>query len=227
VFLSGRGSGIVPGVARATPIDEGSLAYREGTGAAAPRVRRSPGDAFVLARDWVRAGRQLDMVALAAELGISRGTLYRWTGDRDQLLADVVWADLELMIDVSLAGARGPGVRRLQSTFGRFLELVNDQSAVRALLANEGEPGLRMLIAPRGRIRPRLVARTAAIIAEEAGAGRYRPPAPPDVLADGVVSLGERFLHNGGDPGLNPDLATAKTIVGLLLREPPSRARAN
>jgi AcrR family transcriptional regulator len=213
-----------------TPDDrEGSLAYREAMGiSAAPPVRRTPADAFALARDWVRNGRQLDMVSLASELGISRGTLYRWTEDRDQLLAEVVWADLDQIIDQSWAAAAGRGVERLEAAVGRFLDFVVDQTAVRTLLANEGESGLRMLIAPRGPIRPRLLARVSSIIADEAEAGHYRPPASPEIIADGVVSLGERFLHNGGDPDLNPDLATAKTIVGLLLREaPPSGKGVN
>jgi AcrR family transcriptional regulator len=184
-------------------------------------VRPTPGAAFALAREWVRAGRRLDMAALAAELGVSRNTLYRWTGDRDRLLADVVWADLELMLDGSwtAAAAAGAGAARLHAAGAAFIDAIARRSAVRALLRNEGASGLRLLTAPAGPIRPRLVARVAEVIEEEATAGRYRPPAAPLVLADGVVSLGERFLHHGGDPQLNPDPETAKTIVSLLLRE--------
>jgi hypothetical protein len=53
-------------------------------------------------------------------------------------------------------------------------------------------------------------------------AGRYRPPASPELLADAVITLAERYLHNGGDPELHPDPATARTAVVLLLREPCS-----
>ena len=37
-------------------------------------------------------GQRLDMLALSAELVVSRATLYRWTGDREQLLSDVLWS---------------------------------------------------------------------------------------------------------------------------------------
>jgi AcrR family transcriptional regulator len=183
--------------------------------------RTTPGDAVALAQVWVRAGRRLDMAGLAAELGVSRNTLYRWTGDRDRLLADVVWADLSALVARSVAASTAaPGLPRLEDIGSRLLDLIVEESAVRTLLANEGGAGLRMLTAPAGPIRPRLVALIAAAIEAEARAGAYRAPAPPEVLADGVVSLGERFLHHGGDPDLNPDPAAAKAIISLLLREP-------
>jgi AcrR family transcriptional regulator len=201
--------------------EEPTPAVREALAPGAP-PRPTPGAAFVLARSWVRAGRRLDMAALAAELGVSRNTLYRWTGDRDRLLADVVWADLSAMIAHSLAATTAaPGRARLQDAGNRFLDLIVEESALRALLANEGASGLRMLTAPGGPIRPRLVTLIAQAIEAEVASGAYRAPAPPQVLADGVLSLGERFLHHGGDPELNPDPAGAKTIISLLLREPP------
>jgi AcrR family transcriptional regulator len=214
---------MVPAVASGSPAspEEPSPALREALAERRPVPRPTPGAAFDLARTWVRAGRRLDMAGLAAELGVSRNTLYRWTGDRDRLLADVVWADLDLLVGASLAAtASAPaGEARLRAASGRFLDLIVEQSALRALLANEGAAGLRMLTAPRGPIRPRLLARLTAAIEAEAVAGAYRCPAPPGILADGLLSLGERFLHHGGDPDLNPDPAGAKVVMELLLRQ--------
>jgi hypothetical protein len=123
------------------------------------------------------------------------------------------------MLDASWTAVGGEGAVRLQRAGAAFIDAIAQRSAVRALLANESASGLRLLTAPGGPIRPRLVARVQAVITAEADAGRYRPPAAPAVLADGVVSLGERFLHHGGDPQLNPDPETAKAIISLLLRE--------
>jgi hypothetical protein len=36
--------------------------------------------------------QRVDMGALAKQLGISRATLHRWTGHRDQLLAHALWS---------------------------------------------------------------------------------------------------------------------------------------
>jgi AcrR family transcriptional regulator len=208
-----------PGVAVDPTTETPTPALREAMATAPVPVRPTPGAAFALAREWVREGRRLDMAGLAAALGVSRNTLYRWTGDRDRLLADVVWADLELMLGASWSVAGGSGTERLQRAGAAFIDAVAQRSAVRTLLANEGASGLRLLTDPDGPIRPRIVARVAGVIEEEERAGRYVPPAAPAVLADGVVSLGERFLHHGGDPALNPDPETAKAIISLLLRE--------
>jgi AcrR family transcriptional regulator len=215
---------MVTRVAPRPTTPEPTPALREALAEERPAPRPTPGAAFDRARAWVRAGRRLDMAALAAELGVSRNTLYRWTGDRDRLLADVVWADLDALLTHSLAEAAGAptGEARLRAAGASFLDLIVERSALRALLANEGESGLRLLTAARGPVRPRLLARLTAAIEAEVDAGAYRTPAPPAVLADGLLSLGERFLHHGGDPDLNPDPASAALIVGLLLREAPA-----
>src|SRR5919202_1458320 len=49
-------------------------------------------DAFLRARKRFLACERVDMSALAAELGVSRVTLYRWVGSRDRLLVEVIWS---------------------------------------------------------------------------------------------------------------------------------------
>ena len=196
-----------------------TLAYRQAMGTDAPVARVTPADAFNAARGGIQRGEKLDMVALADQLGISRATLYRWTGDRDRLLADVVATELDDLIRAAAGRATGSGARRLETAIAWFLNTLAGLPALRAFLMNEGESGLQMITSPAGPIRPRVVATVAALIDEEVESGRYRPPAPPELLADGIITLAERYLHNGGDPALNPDPATASTIAGLLLRE--------
>jgi AcrR family transcriptional regulator len=183
-------------------------------------VRRTPGEAFDAARERIRAGNKLDMGALAEELGIARATLYRWAGDRDQLLADVVTAELQDLIRAATARAEGTGVERLESSVGGFLETLSSLPALRAFLANEGDSGLRMVTSPTGPIRPRVVETVVELIQREQHAGHYRPPARPELLADGIVAMAERFLHNAGEATVDPDPATARSLAGLLLREP-------
>src|SRR5436190_18169243 len=54
------------------------------------RTNATPAAAFMAARRMFLTGQRVDMLALAAELGVSRATLYRWTGHRERLLADVL-----------------------------------------------------------------------------------------------------------------------------------------
>src|SRR5256885_16915165 len=75
------------------PATAESPALREAHDAdgALTRTRPTPAAAFHAARRMFLKGRRVDMRALAAELGISRPTLYRWTGPRERQLSDVTW----------------------------------------------------------------------------------------------------------------------------------------
>jgi AcrR family transcriptional regulator len=188
------------------------------SGAETETVRATPAAAFVRARQLLREGTRLDMASLATDIGVSRATLYRWSGDRERLLADVVWTELSEMIDHFDRSASGTGVARMTDAVGDFLDTLGTSPALQAFLVNEGDSGLRMVTALDGGVRPRLLAKIEGIITREAKAG-YRPPAAPILLADGILSLAERWLYHHGDPALNPDPATARRMIGLLLRE--------
>jgi hypothetical protein len=112
----------------------------------------------------------------------------------------------------------GRGLPHLERLARDFLDALAGNSALQALLANEGDNGMRLLTSPNGGVRPRLVAAVAAVI-ERAMEQGYAPPDDPSVLADGIVALGERWLYHAGDPAMNPDPATARRMITLLLRE--------
>jgi AcrR family transcriptional regulator len=173
---------------------------------------------FERAREVIRSGTRLDMAALAAHVGISRPTLYRWTGDRERLLADASWAEVEQLLRYFDQRTKGEGGEHIERLAGDFLSGLANNEALHAFLANEGDNGLRLMTAPNGGIRPRLVAAVREIIEREVTRG-YRPPTDPQILADGIVALGERWLYHGGDPAMNPDPATARQVIELLLRE--------
>jgi AcrR family transcriptional regulator len=193
-------------------------------GADTVQQRPTPAAVFQRAREVIRSGKRLDMAALAAQVGISRPTLYRWTGDRERLLADAAWAEVEQLLHYFDRRTQEEGVEHIERLAGDFLSGLANNAALRAFLINEGENGLRLMTAPTGGIRPRLVAAVREIIEREQTRG-YRPPADPQILADGIVALGERWLYHGGDPAMNPDPATARQVIELLLREPcPDRS---
>jgi len=183
-------------------------------------VRATPAAALQRAAEIFLAGEKLDMGALATDLGVARATLYRWTGDRDQLLSDVAWLQVKAIVDYLYARHRGHGAATVERAGGELLSILADNPSLRSFLEIEGDPGLQLLTAPRGGLRPRLVDAVAQVIDSEVEAGNYRPPAESRKLADGIVALGERFLYHGGDPALNPDPETARLVIGLLLREP-------
>ena len=187
-------------------------------GTALLKTTATPAAAFARAREIFLAGERLDMGKLAEDIGVSRATVYRWTGDREQLLADVLWAEAQSTLGWLGAQARGRGAERIHEIAAGYIDVIAFGPPIRAFLRHEGEHGVWLLTAPGGPFRPRLVQATIEIIQQEAEQG-YRPPETVELLADSMVSLGERFVHNGGDPAANPSPDTAKRAIALLLRE--------
>ena len=93
-----------PGFPDATPAYAAAIAERDGRVA---QPRATPADAFRAAREIYMRGERIDMQALAQQLGVSRGTLYRWTGSRERLLVDVVWSYAEELFDWTVMQLRG------------------------------------------------------------------------------------------------------------------------
>jgi AcrR family transcriptional regulator len=182
------------------------------------KTTATPAAAFARAQEVFEAGERLDMGKLAQDIGVSRATLYRWAGDRDQLLADVLWAEAKSAL--LLLGERVSGRRagRFNLIASGFVELLAGSPALRAFLRHEQAQGLWLITAPNGPFRPRLVQAVIELLEEEVNNG-YKPPETLELLADSMVSLVERFLHNGGDPDANPSPDTAKRAIALLLRQ--------
>jgi AcrR family transcriptional regulator len=179
--------------------------------------RPTPAAAFSRARAIFRAGGRIDMGALATETGVARATLYRWTGDRDRLLADLVIAELGELISGLDRTTRGSGPERLARVAARFHTTVADNPMLHRLLEHEGDHGLNLLTSPDGLVRPRIVGLVTDLIQREAEERGYKPPADPALLADAMVALGERFLYHSGGPQTKPD--PTQLAFGLLLRE--------
>ena len=187
-------------------------------GAAVEQRTATPAAAFALALEMFRRGERIDMVTLAGELGVARTTLYRWTGDRDRLLSDLICSELIDLLALLVERTEARGLERIQRVADDFLTGLA-AGGLQPFLSAEGEHGLQLVTELHGSVRPRIVATIAAYIEQEVADGYYDPPDSPELLADVLVALGERFLHHGGDPSMNPDPATARRAIALLLRE--------
>jgi AcrR family transcriptional regulator len=190
-------------------------ALRRGSAAQA-----TPADMFRMARRIYLAGEKLDMNQLALRLGIARATLYRWIGDRDRLLVDVIWSLTRQTLERAAENARGHGAARLESIFGEQVEVIATAEPLRRFLEHEGQAGYRLVTHPDG-VHGRLVQADIELIRQEVEAGHYRPPAELETLVEAMVSVGEHFLYSGLIGGFHPQPAKARRAIGLLLRENP------
>ncbi len=177
----------------------------------------TPADARRIARRRVLAGKRIDMRALASELGVSRATLYRWTGPRERLLGEVLGTLAVETFERCKREAPGSGAARVINVFDRHLALIAKAPALRRFLETDAESALRVLTRRDGPVQGRLVHAHTELLREEAQRGAYAPRVDPATLAYAIVRIGEAFLYNDAIVALEPNLEQAGAIVRLLL----------
>jgi AcrR family transcriptional regulator len=169
------------------------------------------------ARERYLAGRRIDMLALAGELGVGRATLYRWFGSREGLIGEVVATEAERLFERARAKADGSGAKALIDTFDRINRALSKSTALRAFVESERGTALRILTTSGGPVQPRAVEGIAALIRQEADAGAYEPPVDPSTLAYAVVRLAEAFIYNDTVAGIRGDVDRLREVQAVML----------
>lgn len=183
------------------------------------RTSTTPAAAFRAARRMYVKGRRLDMQELATELGISRPTLYRWTGDREQLLSDILWSLSDDIFEQAKADhPEHSGADRLLAIFRQHVGALVNALPLSRFLLQETQVALRILTSREGGVQPRTVATLAALYREEKDHSAWRPKADVDSLAYAVVRVTEGFIYNDAIAAVEPNMERAASIVALLLQ---------
>ena len=190
-------------------------------GAGTPEPRAVPADAFRAARRRFLAGERLDMQSLAAELGVSRNTLYRWTGDRERLLADVMSLICLQTIEQGKENAAGSGPERIAQVLDYFVHSAANASFLRAFLDNEAPVALRLLTSREAGVQGRMVQAVADLIREEEKAGRFRSELDAETLAYALTRVIEAFAYNDTYTRLETHPERVGAVIRLMLRQDP------
>lgn len=118
-----------------------------------PHIERpNPDHVFEYARQLFVHNERVDMRTIADRLGIGRTTLYRWVGDRDQLLGEILarlsertWAQVTEQA-TEHSSDRGFGIIR------RFMQVTSSFEPLRQFAQREPGAALRVLMAPDGAV---------------------------------------------------------------------------
>jgi AcrR family transcriptional regulator len=175
-------------------------------------------DAFLRARKRFLACERIDMSGLAEELGVSRVTLYRWVGSREQLLVEVIWSLARRTLDNIEAEVTATGPERLVQIITRFLDDVITNPGMRRWLGEEGESAMRLLTRGEAGFQPRLIDAIHDMLEEETDAGRLDLPVDLREVAYVIVRLIESYTYLDLITGEQPDAQRAEPILRLLLR---------
>ncbi|MET0236529.1 MAG: QsdR family transcriptional regulator [Kibdelosporangium sp.] len=169
---------------------------------------------------------RLDTRTLATELGISRTTLFRRVGNREDLMGDALW----YMADRTLRTAQrawdtehGSAVRdpdgrlRCLEVMRRYRSSIAGNDGFRRLLADEPTVAIRVLTDPQGRVQPRVMSSHVELLRRDIDDGGFVPAVSLESLCYAIVRLGEAFLYSDVLASRAPDLDAASTLLGALV----------
>jgi AcrR family transcriptional regulator len=177
-------------------------------------------DAFTAARSDFLAGRRIDLGSIAARLGVSRVTLYRWVGTREQLLVEVIWSLTDQTLEAEWQRLRSVPGPRVPDLIGGLLHAVWAQPGARRFLEQENALAMSLLTLKVNGFQPRLLAVIRDKLADDIATGRIDIPLPLDDLAYTVLRVAESFHYLPtitGEPA-DPDRATR--VLKAILRPP-------
>ena len=161
---------------------------------------------------------KIEISALATELGISRASAYRWLGDNDRVLCEVLMIrtrlnfedrrseNLHLIGRARVLGVLDGFMRHAAESEHLMTALMADPPRVLRIVASSAFPMQRMVV---GFIQGLLI--------EEEAAGRIELPVDARTLAYGICRLMEGFLYADVVAGESIDMDRATTVLELLV----------
>lgn len=187
-----------------------------------PAFRRArPEDAVDQAMATFLAGARVDMQTLAARLGISPATLYRWFASRAGLLESVFERLAEQFAAQARADARGEGDERVCDYARCMMTAAASFEPMRTFVTREPQLGLRLLLGREGAVHRVVTARTAELIADTRAPGAGSPDEDHVHLIVQVATALEWATFTVGD---EPEIESAVEIIRMILEAPGASA---
>ena len=181
--------------------------------------RATVGIAFDTACKWFMAGRRIDISTLADEVGVSRVTMHRWVGTRDELLSEVMWHLTSRQFDRLQAEVDAEGISpRTPELLGRYVDRVAHNTGVLRLQREEPEAFVRLCTTGASTFQQRVVGRVAELLAADRAAGHITVDLELDELAFAAVRLLEAYAHAPSLTGKAADPELATRVLRAFLR---------
>ncbi|MBN8868111.1 MAG: hypothetical protein J0H98_11210 [Solirubrobacterales bacterium] len=172
-------------------------------------------DAVRLARRHYLARERVDMQSLATELGIGRTTLYRWVGDRDGLISEVLSGMVIEVIRTATREAEGDNLDRVLDAMRRFMETTAEFEPLRHLIQTEPELGLRVMLAPGSRVSKAITGELQAEIERSRPAWKGQKA---EELSDVLTQIGMAYEWGNIAIRSEPEIDRAMRAMESLIR---------
>jgi len=174
-------------------------------------------------------GERLDMRQLARRLGVSRATLYRHGGNRDQLLGAVIWWLGRQAIAAAVDATTGSsGVTRAVAVARRVLEDIDASTSLRRFLEAEPEAAMHILTGVQAGVQAHYVDTFTRLLELETSRGHLSITALDLAsVSYALIRISEGFLYADVIAARDRDVARAVTLIEGLLSGLDSTARPN
>lgn len=180
-------------------------------------IKPTPLDALAAARRAYHQGQRIDMGVLAAELGVSRVTLNRWVGTREDLLGEVTWDLMRRTLDRVDGSSTATGGARVIAALRGLVESAAEHRGHQVFVEREGVLAMRINTSAKGRVEPRLVAYVRKLLAEEIDSGRMAMDADVDAVSYAVVQVSVAFIWRPFITGEPPNPVGLESVLRLML----------
>lgn len=182
-------------------------------------AREEVAEAFELARVSFITGSRISMGELAADLGVDRTSLFRWVGNRDALLSEVLWSlAVPTLVHAEQATFDLSGAPRVAQALTEFVDSLISAEYFRTFLRTEPARALRLLTTKDSPIQRRFVASIEWLVRQELGEEPLGGAIDPAGLAHLLARIAESFSY--ADLISGDELSTERAGIAfrLLLR---------
>jgi AcrR family transcriptional regulator len=182
-----------------------------------PRRVVTQDDFIALARRCFLKAEKLDIAGIAAQLGVSRATAYRWAGNVEELTGLVIKKLVESTFELTKQEAEGEGVSRIVDMLMRGARYIATGPYRDWITREDPERALRLVASKFGPVHNTTIKLWEDFLTEEVAAGRVRLHTDPHTTAYMIVRISDSFLYSDLIIGEEPDIEKAADIFKLLV----------
>jgi AcrR family transcriptional regulator len=168
--------------------------------------------AIALAKVRFLAGERVEMNALSAALDIGRTTLYRWVGEREQLIGEIFGQLVDDWLEIVEPQAEGVGVARFLDVLRHFLEYAAASEPLTQFTEREPALALRVLLDRSGRVAERNREAIRRLLTDAAPELEV-PDKTIDAIAMAAVILVWAYIATGDEPDIDGAVGLASTLL--------------
>jgi AcrR family transcriptional regulator len=172
--------------------------------------------AIALARARFLAGERVEMNQLTAELDIGRTTLYRWVGEREQLIGEILGQLVDEWVALVERQASGTGVARFLDVLRRYLEHAAGSAALTDFTTREPALALRVLMDREGQVARRSAAAIRRVL-NEADPTVELPADTVRAITLVSITLVWAYIATGQEPDLDGAMTLTRTLLEAAL----------